>query len=108
MFYSYFSLIYLISFSRSKKKKEFQNLLFLVSLVQVGIYLWKLGTKEENVKKWWIMKSWSSTTESRENEDILAEFWGRQEEGSKKKKLDSWEIFRKLAAWPTRKDLPET
>ena len=26
----------------------------------------------------------------------MAEFWERQEEGSKKKKLDSWEIFQEI------------
>ena len=33
---------------------------------------------------------------SQENDDILAEFWGRHKEGSKKKKLDSWEIFQEI------------
>ena len=35
---------------------------------------------------------------SRENEDILAEFWGRHEEGSKKEMLDSWEIFQEIGS----------
>ena len=35
---------------------------------------------------------------SGENKDILAEFWERHEEGSKKKKLDSWEIFQEIGS----------
>ena len=35
---------------------------------------------------------------SREDEDILADFWWRQEEGSKMKKLDSWEIFQEIGS----------
>ena len=40
----------------------------------------------------------SSTLKSWENEDILAEFWGRHEEGSKKEMLDSWEIFQEIGS----------
>ena len=40
----------------------------------------------------------SSTSEITRNEDILAEFWGRHEEGRKKKKLDSWEIFQEIGS----------
>ena len=33
-----------------EKEEECQNLLFLASSVKVGLYLWKLGTKEEKMR----------------------------------------------------------
>ena len=37
-------------FLRIEKEEKCQNLLFLASSVKVGLYLWKLGTKEEKLK----------------------------------------------------------
>ena len=37
---------------RIEKEKECQNLLFLASSVKVGLYLWKLGTKDEKLRNY--------------------------------------------------------
>ena len=37
-------------FLRSEKEEECQNLLFFASSVQVGLYLWKLETKDEKLR----------------------------------------------------------
>ena len=53
VFSSYFGIFKLNMpdfFLKMEKQKECQNLLFLISLVKVGLYLWKLGTKEEKLR----------------------------------------------------------
>ena len=54
-----------------------------------------METQDQRVK----VEKWCQEAlppKSRENENILDEFRGRHEKGSKKKKLDSWEISQEI------------
>ena len=82
-------------FSQIEKEEECQNLLFLPSSVKVGLYLWKLRTKEEklrnDVKKLYLRNhekkrtSWLNLGEDTKKE-------------ARRKKLDTWEIFQEIGS----------
>ena len=87
------------------KKKECQNLLFLASLVKVGLYLWKLGIKEEKLRNDF-MKLYL-----RNHEKIRTSWLNFDEDMKKEARRKCWTLgrfFRKLIARPTRKDWPRT
>ena len=80
-------------------------MLFLAVLVKVGLYLWKLGTKEEkmrnDVKKLYL----------RNHEKKRTSWLNFREDKKKESRRKSWTLgrfFKKLIVRPTQKDWPIT
>ena len=98
VFSSYFSIIWLnmpCFFLKIEKEEESQNMLFLASSVKVGLYLWKLGTKEEKLKND-VRKLYL-----RNYEKMRTSWLNFGEDTNKETRRKSWTLgrfFRRLAA----------
>ena len=92
-------------FFKIGKEEECQNLLFLASSVKVGLYLWKPGTKEENLRND-VRKLYLRNHEKKRISWLI--FGEDKKKEARRKSWTHGRFFKKFAAQPNWKDWPGT